>query len=90
MIDHPRSQVQRYGVAVLLVALALILMLVLDPWLRMTRTPFLLFFGVLTVSAWYGGRGAGLLATLLSALFADYFFLHPTPTFGLNLADSTR
>jgi K+-sensing histidine kinase KdpD/CheY-like chemotaxis protein len=37
--------------------------------------PFLLYFIVVVLSAWYGGRRAGALATLLSALAANVFFL---------------
>ncbi|MBD2102633.1 PAS domain S-box protein [Leptolyngbya sp. FACHB-261] len=64
-----------YGVAVLAVAVALLFMLLLDPWFSMTRTPFLLFFGAVMVSAWHGGVGPGLLATALSALASNYFLL---------------
>ncbi|MBG1267059.1 PAS domain S-box protein [Nostoc sp. WHI] len=68
----------RYGFAVLIVALALGLMLAIDPWLGMSKTPFLLFFSAVMVSAWYGGFKSGLLATFLSAVLSDYFFLLPT------------
>lgn len=90
MVNYPPFQVQRYGTAILLVGSALLLTLGLDPWLGMTKTPFLLFFGALTVSAWYGGRGAGVFATLLSALLAGYFFVHPMQAFELAFADSIR
>ena len=36
---------------------------------------FSLFFIAVMLSSWYGGLGAGLIATLLSALSLDYFFL---------------
>ena len=68
------SQLLRYGIVVLIVTLALVLMLMLDPWLSMSGTPFLLFFSAVMVSAWYGGLKSGLLATSLSALLSDYFF----------------
>lgn len=64
-----------YGVAILSMVVALILMLLLDPWLSMTQSPFLLFFGGVMVSAWYGGKGPGVFATLLSAFAANYFFI---------------
>src|SRR5438067_12771893 len=38
--------------------------------------PFLLFFPAVAVSAWYGGFGPGVLATILAAL-ASWFFLLP-------------
>ena len=66
----------RYGVAALAVGVALLVKLLLDP-LTVQDTPFLLVFGAIIVSAWYGGLGPGLLATGLSALATDYFYLYP-------------
>ena len=65
----------RYGVAVLAVLLALLLKLRLDPVIR--ESPFLMFFGAVMISAWFGGLRSGILATLLSALVSDFFFLPP-------------
>ncbi|MCW5312498.1 PAS domain S-box protein [Nostoc sp. KVJ3] len=84
------SQLLRYGVVVLIVTLTLVLMLMLDPWLGMSGTPFLLFFGAVVVSAWYGGLKSGLLATSLSALLSDYFFLPPTYELSFDLPNSMR
>ena len=84
-IDSPL----RYGVAALVVAAAVLVKLLLDP-LTTQDTPFLLILGAIMVSAWYGGLGPGLLATGLSALATDYFFLHPKvsfTTFGPELLD---
>ena len=69
----------RYGVAVLAAGSALGIKLLLDP-LTVQDTPFLLVFGAIIVSAWYGGLGPGLLATAVSALATDYFFLYPRGT----------
>src|SRR5918993_5654835 len=66
----------RYGVAVLAFGVALLVKLLLDP-LTVQDTPFLLVFGAIIVSAWYGGLGPGLMATGLSVLATDYFFLYP-------------
>src|SRR5215210_5796591 len=66
----------RYGVAALAVGVALLVKLLLDP-LTVQDTPFLLVFGAIMVSAWYGGLGPGLMATGLSVLATDYFFLYP-------------
>lgn len=89
MIKRP-SRLQRYGLAVLFVALAFVLTLVLDYWMGMAKTPFILFFAALTVSAWYGGQKAGLLATVLSALLVNFFFQTPLFRFGVDLADGVR
>ena len=63
----------------LAVGVALLVKLLLDP-LTVQDTPFLLVFGAIIVSAWYGGLGPGLLATAVSALATDYFFLYPKGT----------
>jgi PAS domain S-box-containing protein len=65
-----------YGVALLTVAVATVLMRRLDP--TGSYTPFLLYFGAVAVTAWFGGLGPGLLATATSALVANYLFLSPT------------
>lgn len=90
MVTVPRSQTQHYGVAVLAVVLALMLMLWLDSWLAMTNTPFLMFFGAVMVSAWYGGMKPGLLATFLSAMIATYFFINPKYSLALDLFNNVR
>ncbi|MEH1836814.1 MAG: PAS domain S-box protein [Nostoc sp.] len=67
-----REQLLDYGIALLSVALALGGTLLLNPYL--TATPAALFFAAVMVSAWYGGLGPGLLATVLSTLTINYFF----------------
>ncbi|MCC5629280.1 PAS domain S-box protein [Nostoc sphaeroides CHAB 2801] len=81
------SHLLRYGIAVLIVTLALVLMLMLDPWLTMSGTPFMLFFSAVMVSAWYGGLKSGLLAIGLSALVIDYFFLPPAYDLSFDLSN---
>ncbi|MBG1258647.1 PAS domain S-box protein [Nostoc commune] len=81
------SRLLRYSIVVLIVALALVLMLMLDPWLSMSGTPFLLFFSAVIVSACYGGLKSGLLATSLSALLSDYFFLPPAYELNFDLSN---
>ncbi|MBW4679321.1 MAG: PAS domain S-box protein [Microcoleus vaginatus WJT46-NPBG5] len=70
---------RRYGVAVLAVALALLLTLLLRPLLHTTPTP--LFLGAVAFSSWYAGLPSGLLATILSALSLQYFFIEPIYSF---------
>lgn len=41
------------------------------------QLPFTFFYAAITASAWSGGFGPGLLATLLASLAARYFFLDP-------------
>ena len=52
------SLLLRYGVAVLAVGVAFAIKLLLDP-LIVQETPFLLIFGAILISAWYGGLGPG-------------------------------
>ncbi|HKH58466.1 MAG TPA: PAS domain S-box protein [Rubrobacter sp.] len=73
------SPLLRYGVAVLAVGVAFGLKLLLDP-LIVQDVPFLLVFGAIMVSAWFGGLGPGLLATVAAGLTTDYFFLDPRGT----------
>jgi len=80
-----RYRILCYGVAVSSVAAALGLKLLVDP-LILQDSPFLFLFAAVMVSAWYGGLGPGLLATVLATLAADYIFLQPLGSFsGLSL-----
>ena len=69
------SRSRPYGVATFTVAVAFVLTLALMPLLQ--GSIFGMFFGAVAVSAWYGGMGPGLLASLLSAILSIYFFLPP-------------
>lgn len=90
MVILTRSQRQPYGVAVLAVLSAMVLMLLLNPWVAMTQSPFLMFFGAVMVSAWYGGMMPGLLATLLSAGLSTYFFTAPTDSVIISPDNTVR
>ncbi|HEV2854668.1 MAG TPA: ATP-binding protein [Thermoanaerobaculia bacterium] len=71
-----RPALLRYGGAALLVLLAALIRWPLNPVLGMSA-PFLLFFPAIAAAAWLGGLGPGLVATGLSALLADYFWMAP-------------
>ncbi len=77
-----RFPLAAHGFAVLVTTAALLLQLVIFPYIR--ATPFLLFFGAVMLSGWKGGWGPGLLSTALSAVVANYFFLPPrySPSLG--------
>lgn len=87
LTEH-RAPLLCYGVAVAVVALALVLTLLL----RRLLDPdvFSLFFAAVMVSAWYGGLGPGLLATALAALVIDAFLLYPVDQFTLNFHSLVR
>jgi diguanylate cyclase (GGDEF)-like protein/PAS domain S-box-containing protein len=65
----------RYGLAVLSVLLALVVTLLL--WPQMQRTPLVLFFLAVVLSAWRGGAGPGLLATALAVVLSKLFHIAP-------------
>ena len=67
------SALWRYGIAVLAVGVALTL--ARWPALELEAAPVSVFLCAVMFSAWYGGVGPGTLATVLSALAFDYFFL---------------
>lgn len=90
MVRATQSQMQPYGVAVLAVGFAMLLMWLLNPWVAMSHSPFLMFFGAVMVSAWYGGMGVGLFATFLSAVLSTYFFVAPSNGVAFELSNNLR
>jgi PAS domain S-box-containing protein len=85
-LKHTRSPLLSYGLAVLAVGVMLGIKLLFGSQIG-PDTPFLLFLGAVLFAAWYGGLGAGLLATAVAAVAADYFFLSPFFSFGLAPKD---
>jgi signal transduction histidine kinase/CheY-like chemotaxis protein len=83
-----RPPLLRYGVAVLAVLVALLARWLLQPVLG-DNVPFLLFFPAIMIAAWFGGLGAGLLATALSALAATVFFLSPVFSLAIGTVSGT-
>ena len=73
MVIEERPARLRYLIAIGAVAVALGLAALIPT--RADPSHFSLFFVAVMWSSWYGGLGAGLIATLLSALSLDYFFL---------------
>ncbi|MBF2050160.1 MAG: PAS domain S-box protein [Elainella sp. C42_A2020_010] len=82
MIQHTR--LLSYGVALLSVGLVIAISLLLGPVIR--PTPTSLFFVAVMISAWYGGLGPGLVATVLSTLAINYYFI--SPYYSLSIATS--
>jgi PAS domain S-box-containing protein len=77
---------QRYGLAVLSVSVALGGALLIDRFhVRDVEVPLFLF--ALAITAWYGGVGAAVLALLLAFLTFDYFFTEPIYTFYISGSD---
>ncbi|MBD2210821.1 PAS domain S-box protein [Nostoc linckia FACHB-104] len=82
MLKVQRLQMQRYGVAILSVLMALLLGLMLEKLLQVKVLS--LFFAAVVFSSWYGGFSAGLVATVLAILANNYFFTQPIYVFTLN------
>jgi PAS domain S-box-containing protein len=82
------SAIQRYGLAVLSVSVALGVSLVMQRYnFRAEFTPFLL---AVAVTAWYAGTGSGLVALILSSALFDYFFTEPLYTLYVTGSDVPR
>jgi signal transduction histidine kinase len=80
------SVIQRYGLSVLAVSLAVALALLLRlAQFREVATPCLLF--ALAIVAWYCGPGPAVLALLLSCFSFDYFFVEPLYSFDIAPAE---
>src|SRR6266851_3627880 len=75
MLNFFPSVVIRYATALLSVTLALLTTWLIWPLVRPSATP--LFLGGIVITAWLAGRGPALVATLLSGLLIDYFFIMP-------------
>src|ERR1044072_125926 len=72
--------VRRYGLAVIIVAAALLL----TRWLQHYTDITPLFYAAILVSACFGVMGPGLLAVVLAELSIDYYFVEPLYTFRLG------
>jgi C4-dicarboxylate-specific signal transduction histidine kinase len=77
--------ISRYGVAIAFVSAALLLSLALQVSFG---NPFWLFFPVAVIaSTWFGGKGPGWLAVILSTLAVLYYFIPPVRSFALKPSD---
>src|SRR5262245_37848470 len=72
----------RYGSAVAAVATTLGAALAANAQLQFA--PYALLFCAALFAAWFGGLGPGLLATILSVLAFDFFFLEPINSLDLR------
>jgi K+-sensing histidine kinase KdpD len=83
------SPFQRYGLAVLCVAIALGIALLLERYhFRGVEFPLFLFAIALTV--WYAGVGPAILAVIFSSLAFDYFFTEPLYSLYVRRSDLHR
>src|SRR5215813_13231933 len=54
------------------------------------EAPTDLYFAAIVITAWLGGKGPAVLATLLSTLAVDFYIIPPIFTILIDLADVTR
>jgi PAS domain S-box-containing protein len=73
------SPIQRYGIAVLSVAIALGMALLLQRY-NLGSVAFPLFLIAIALAAWFTGDGPAVLAVVLSCLAFNYFFTEPIYT----------
>ncbi|HEX8237786.1 MAG TPA: PAS domain-containing protein [Abditibacteriaceae bacterium] len=85
MSTQHKRLITRYGVALLAVCVAVALTRAVP--LVASRTPFLLFFAAVAVSAWFGGFGPGLCATVLAVATVNYLFIAPRGHFSFSFPD---
>lgn len=76
MTPGRRSALTRYLASLVTVAVCLLLRGLLEPIIG-NQSPYVILLGAAMLSAWFGGFGPGVFAVLLSAVGADYFFIHP-------------
>jgi|HubBroStandDraft_3_1064219.scaffolds.fasta_scaffold37531_2 PAS domain S-box-containing protein len=74
------SAIWSYGIAFLSVAAALTVSRL--PAIHLQDAPVSLFLCAVILSAWFGGVGPGLVATALSAIAFNYYFLPPIHSLG--------
>lgn len=77
-----RQSVVRYAAAVLACAVGAVVAQLLQPTLDVNPFPILL--AAVTFSAWFGGLGPGLVATVLGTAILDFLFFAPTFTFTIH------
>ena len=75
--QHVSTNVVRYAVPFLIVFTSLLVRFAFQEWLGVS-VPYLHFFPAVMLSAWFGGLGPGIVATLLSAAAAVFFSLRPS------------
>ncbi|MBN8635581.1 MAG: DUF4118 domain-containing protein, partial [Anaerolineae bacterium] len=87
MSTNRRSQAAAYLIAFCSILFAAVFKLILVNQLA-TDTPFILFYGAIVITTWYGGLAPGIFASTVCALLSTFFFLPPYFTFTLTDPES--
>ncbi len=82
--DYPSPWMHRVAKYLAAIAIVLLALALKYPFASLGADhPFLFLPAAVIVAAWYGGRGPGIVATVLAALGSDILYL---PPFGLGAA----
>lgn len=73
--DKSPGVLTRYAASIVLTAVALAATFAMLPVLR--YSVFIFCVGAVAVSAWFGGKGPGILSSIFAVLAVDYFFIPP-------------
>ena len=76
--------------AILSVVAATLLKILVDPILPVEGNPFAFYLAAVMFAAWYGGLNAGLLASLVSLLFAWWSIAQLRPEYKMDDVQATR
>ncbi len=87
MPTSPRYNIAAYFIAITSVTLVLVFKLLIIAPLD-GETPFLLFYGAIVISTWYGGLLPGAVSVILATLMAWYFFTPPYNSFYITGAEA--
>jgi K+-sensing histidine kinase KdpD len=75
-LNAPVSVIQRYGLAIVSVSVALGAAILTNRY-HFRGVEFPLFLFAIAITVWYGGPGPGIVALVLSSLAFDYYFTEP-------------
>src|SRR5271157_1359007 len=82
----PLNYLQRYGLAVVSIGVALGISLLLQHFGFRVPSALLLLFAV-AISSWYAGAGPGVLAAILSTISFYWYFVEPVRTISINRSE---
>jgi K+-sensing histidine kinase KdpD len=81
----PPAAATAYLIAALATAAAVMLRLLLDPWMG-NGYPFVTLFGAVAIAVWKGGYRPAIAATVLGVLACEYLFIEPRGSLAINHA----
>src|SRR4051812_50128708 len=89
MRNPAKSPSWRYTLAVATSVFTLALRIALEHWVE-GSSPYLFFIPAVMFSAWFGGLGPGVVATLIGGLAGHFLLLQPDRGFSILPADIPR